>query len=462
VARVSDPRGGCWTESGEILFSPTSAAALSGVPAGGGEARPITRLGAGEQSHRYPWALPGDEALLYTTFTGREAGIYWFSLKTQERKYLVSDVSRAAYDPRGFLVWVRRGALVTQRFEPRQGALSGEVSVIAEQVGVDPQKTGQYWYGLASGNIALRGGTNQQSQLRWFERSGAPAGEVTSAGALAEPVLSADDSRVAVGLSPAGTATLQDMWVFDTSAKDRGVRLSFEGYHSTPVWSRDGQSIFYTRDVGDEHQIVSKRADGSGAEELIYSSPIPVWADGQSPSEPLLVLEGGDTGGGYRLWLLPLEGDRRPQPFQQSSGGSQAHASLSPDGSLLAYTSDESGLPQIYVQPLEGAGVRWQVSSEGGDFGVWRSDGRELYYVGLDRVLRAMPIQSLTPFAVGAPEELFPLHIPPIAVTSSRSQYAPSRDGQRFLVNQTVRADGQPGMQVILGWSPTTPEVGGP
>ena len=149
------------------------------------------------------------------------------------------------------------------------------------------------------------------------------------------------------------------------------------------------------------------------------------------------------------------------RPFQQASGGSQAKASFSPDGTLLAYTSDESGLSQIYVQPTTGSGSRWQVTSDGGDLALWRSDGKELFYVGLDRVLRAVPVRSLAPFAVGAPEELFPLRIPQPAQTGYRAFYAPSRDGQRFLVNDHLRAETDPGIQVVLGWNPPARPGGG-
>jgi Tol biopolymer transport system component len=246
----------------------------------------------------------------------------------------------------------------------------------------------------------------------------------------------------------------RDIWIFDTSGKDRGLRLSFEGDHSTPVWSADERAIYYTVESEGVRRIVTKRADGSGAEQELHRSESSLWPNSQSPRAPLLVVEGGDAQSGYRLWLLPLEGERRLRPFQQVSSGSQAHAAFSPDGSLLAYTSDENGVPQVFVQPVEGSGVRWQVSSDGGDLALWRADGKELYYVGLDRVLRAVPVRSLAPFAVGVPEALFPLRVPLLAPTGNRSVYAPSRDGQRFLVNDHPRAASEPGIRIILGWRP--------
>lgn len=416
--------------------------------------RPLTQLVPGEQSHRYPWALPGGEALLYYTLSGKEPGIHWFSVRTGERKLLLSDPSRAAYDPRGYLLWDRKGTLVAQRFDPERGQLSGDVFVVAERVGVDPQKTAQTWLAAAPGSAAVRVGALRMSRLRWFDRRGVALGEVTGEGNFSEPGLSPDGSRVAVMNSPEAQRVSSDAWVFETAGKDRAVRLSFDGGKSTPVFSADGRSVYYTSDTSGGHTIVAKRADGSGAEEEIYRAEASLWPDAASPREPLLVLEGGDAATGYRLWLLPLVGERTLRPFQQASGGSQAKASFSPDGTLLAYTSDESGLSQIYVQPTTGSGSRWQVTSDGGDLALWRSDGKELFYVGLDRVLRAVPVRSLAPFAVGAPEELFPLRIPQPAQTGYRAFYAPSPDGQRFLVNDHLRAETDPGIQVVLGWHP--------
>jgi hypothetical protein len=98
------------------------------------------------------------------------------------------------------------------------------------------------------------------------------------------------------------------------------------------------------------------------------------------------------------------------------------------------------------------------VSRDGGDLATWRADGKELYFVGFDRVLRAVPVKSLAPFAVGDEEALFPLRVPPLAITSQHVYYLPSVDGRRFLVNQAVGGADDPGIEVTLGWSPPSAE----
>ena len=151
---------------------------------------------------------------------------------------------------------------------------------------------------------------------------------------------------------------------------------------------------------------------------------------------------------------MSLTGDHRVRRFGGGTPASRAHGTFSPDGRLLAYVSDESGLLQVYVAEVDAPASRWQVTSDGGDLPMWRPDGKELFWVGLDRTLRVAPVQSLTPFAVGAPAPLFRLRLPLLSLTGNHSFYSPSRDGQRFLVRSWVGEESEPGLLVTMSWRP--------
>jgi eukaryotic-like serine/threonine-protein kinase len=455
LAPVSDSRGATWSESGDIVYSPSCCSPLSRIAAAGGTPRPLTELdaGEGEGSHRYPWALPGGEAMLFTIPDGTHPGIYWLSIASGKRVLLLPGAARAVYDPRGFLLLNRDGSVVARRFDARTATLSAETVLVAEHVGTDPEKTAQDLFAAAGEVVAVRPSAPHQRELRWVDRRGNPGQIVGTAGNFYDPWLSADGTRVAVAKSVLPNYYSSDIWILDASARDRATRVSF-ATGSTPIWSPDGTTIYFATESRGEHLIVAKRADGSGGEKVLYRGRSPKWVDGSSRREPLLALEGTASGGAYKLWLLPSAGGRDPRPFQQTLSGSQAHAAFSPDGRLLAYTSDESGLPQIYVQPVDGSPDRWQVTTEGGDLATWRPDGKELFYVGVDRVLRAVPLRSLSPFTAGDPQPLFAMAIPRLAITSQHSYYLPSADGQRFLVNGTNQATSDPGILVTLGWSP--------
>ncbi len=456
IAPAADARGATWTETGEIVFSPTCCAGLYTVPAGGGAVRPLTTLDAstGETSHRFPWALPGGESLLLTIPNGKRLGISRVSPASGASQVLVPQMARAVFDPRGFLLWSRDGSLVARRFEPSTGTLAGENLLVAQQVGTDPNKTGQDLFAAAAGVIAVRPPGSARRELRWFDRAGTQGELVGSDDYYYDPAFSPDRRWVAVARSTTGNYFDADIWIFDSAGADRPTRLTFDGNASTPIWSADGTTLYFSSEAAGKNRILAKRVDGSGPEERLLETPVSAWVDDASRRKPLLVLEGTTEGGAYKLWLVALAGDHKLQPFQQTSPGSQTHAAFSPDGRLLAYSSDESGVSQIYVQAVDGSPGRWQVSRDGGDLATWRADGRELYFVGFDRVLRAVPVRSLAPFAVDNEIVLFPLRVPPLAITSQHAFYLPSADGRRFLVNQAIGSAADPGIQVILGWSP--------
>jgi eukaryotic-like serine/threonine-protein kinase len=92
------------------------------------------------------------------------------------------------------------------------------------------------------------------------------------------------------------------------------------------------------------------------------------------------------------LWLLPLNGDRKPVPYLQTPFD-ETGAHFSPDGRWMAYQSNESCRFQIYVQTVPPSGTKYQISSSGGIEARCRRDGKELFYVSADQKLMAVPIK---------------------------------------------------------------------
>ncbi len=149
------------------------------------------------------------------------------------------------------------------------------------------------------------------------------------------------------------------------------------------------------------------------------------------------------------LWVLPLSGNREPIPFAQTPfiefGGQ-----LSPDNRWMAYRSDESGQPQIYVASFPSGG-KWPVSASGGTDPLWRADGKELFYLALDGNLMAVDIEADgdTPVA-GTPHTLFLTKSPRVL---NRYSFDVSADGQRFLVNSFVEDAVSAPITWVLNWT---------
>jgi hypothetical protein len=139
-----------------------------------------------------------------------------------------------------------------------------------------------------------------------------------------------------------------------------------------------------------------------------------------------------------------VEGEQGPQVFL-SNRVSQGR--LSPDGNWVVYDSAESGRSEVYVVPFPNATKRWQVSPAGGSLSRWRADGREIFYAARDNRLMAATVESRAgELHIGIPRPLFEAR--PVG---PRAFYAPSPDGERFLVN-VIRGDAAPSITLLQNW----------
>jgi len=152
---------------------------------------------------------------------------------------------------------------------------------------------------------------------------------------------------------------------------------------------------------------------------------------------------------GNDLWVLPLAGDKNPYKFL-ATPAEEMHGNFSPDGHFVAYTSNESGRFEVYVETFPRSERRWPVSTNGGYEPRWRADGREIYYLSEDRKLMAVSVGAGPAF--GVPQPLFQTRVPP-EVSANRTHYVSSRDGKRFLVNTEIGDPLPTPIMVVLNWT---------
>jgi Tol biopolymer transport system component len=149
------------------------------------------------------------------------------------------------------------------------------------------------------------------------------------------------------------------------------------------------------------------------------------------------------------IWALPLGGDRKPFAVVQTQF-SESLGRFSPDGRWIAFTTDETGQPNVYLQPFLRAGGKHRISPNGGRNPHWRGDGRELFYLDATGTMTAVPIDLTHSSPAGVTRPLFP-----VGVVSANNMYAVSRDGQRFLVNRPQNDATAVPLTVMVNWAAT-------
>ncbi|MGP0075389.1 MAG: protein kinase domain-containing protein [Bryobacteraceae bacterium] len=453
---ASDGRGGTWNQDGVIVFSPGVGLPMMRVAAAGGTPAPVTKLDV-DGLIRYPSFLPDGKRFLFEISNSRQEtnGIYAGSLDGSPPVRVLPDQSSATYvassstHKTGLLLFRRDGTLMAQPFDPGAVHTSGDAFPVAEEVGIAGNTNHASFSVSANGVLAYSAGGALTSgiglgNLQWIDRNGKHTAIIGQPADILTQSLSPDGKQVVLCIRTMG-GDGSDLWILDVA---RGVpsRFTFRpGRSMDGIWSPDGNRIIFQTD---NTSVYEKPASGAGKEELLLARGLNVRPQDWSRDGRFLAYM--ETGGktGTDLWLLPLEGDHKPAPYLQTPFN-ESDAQFSPDGHWMAYVSNESGPPQVYVQSIPASGTKFQISSAGGVQPRWRRDGNELFYISTDNKLTAVPLKIGETIPAGTSTALF--DIQPIYSGSGLWAYEPSADGQRFLVLSSAGAASRP-ITVVLNW----------
>jgi WD40 repeat protein len=371
---------------------------------------------------------------------------------SKEKRRLVSADSRALYAP-GYVLFSRDDAVYAQPFDERKLDLTGEPIRVADGVvmlqaannntGLSTRRNAAFAVS-DTGILTYRTGTNntpnQQSPvgtrtLIWMDRSGSRVGQVGGPGPFAGVDLSPDGKQVAVHVHEANGG---DNWFFD-SAQGRMQRLTFDASqdNSMPVWSPDGTRIAFGSKRNGKNGLYVKAVDGTATEELITESEQPKMPMSWSPDGKVLVYWSEGTGTRGDVWMVPVTGDRKPVPLLQTQY-QELNPQVSADGKWLAYSSNETGRPEIYIKPFPEGPGKWQVSTNGGQWPRWRRDGKELFFDTPPNILAVDIHVEGSSIKPGVPHVLFSINGPGPTNLGQYDyhRFAVSADGQRFLIPQ--------------------------
>ena len=459
AANVLDSRGASWGPDDTILFSRSTTGVLR-VSSSGGSITPVTELDASRQegSHRFPQFLPDGRHFLFQVRSSLadQTGGYAGSLDGKTKKLLIHGNTVALFAPPGHLLFMDGETLMGQAFDAERLELTGQAFVV--EGGVGRSSTGGGTHSVSgTGTMAYAGVLSTPSRLTWVDRGGTSSESAGPLGDYTDVRLSPDHTRLAASVSDPKTGN-PDIWITDLTRGSSAPFTFGPAVNASPVWAPDGaRIIFRTTRAGGLTEFYAKSAGGGGKEELVlsqttarasgvHSGNIVLW-DWSPDGRHLLFSV--NTSSDYDLWLLPLAGDPKPVSFL-SAPGDQFHGNFSPDGRLMAYSSNESGRFEVHVQTFPLTDRKWTVSTAGGYEPRWRADGREMYYLSLDQKLMAVALGPGPSFA--APTELFQVRVAG-GVSSQRTHYVPSRDGQRFLINTSTGDAAIVPITVVLNWT---------
>jgi len=445
LANVVTPTGATWNGEGTILYVPRDNGGVFRVRATGGDTSAVTPHRSPELSTRLPQFLPDDRHFLFYVAQGGEpAGVYVGELGSDAVRRILSADWPAMFAS-GHLWFVRERTLFAQPFNPSTQTLSGPVSRVANNVG-----GGLFAAFLsisAAGPIAYREGAAQsRRRLVWFDRSGKELGTAgEEGGLLANPSLSLDGRYVVV------QRTLQaniDLWVLDLQRNVFNRLTDDPRVDSMPMWSPDGKRVVFSSGVGDGSSLMIMRIDGTANETLsLPATDVKIACDWSADGRYVLYRQLDEATGTNDLWALPMAGERTPFQIVHTQYD-ERDGQFSPDSKWIAYESDESGRPEIYLQAFPGPGPKVRVSIDGGTQVRWRRDGREMFYIAPDERLMAVSVDPTA--GVGKPAALFTTHLAPIR-SISRQQYVVASDGQRFLIS-SVDESTPSSITLILNW----------
>jgi Tol biopolymer transport system component/predicted Ser/Thr protein kinase len=443
---------GTWNSDGIILFG--WAGGVYRVPASGGVPTRVTTLDKERQefAHGTPYFLPDGRRFLFTTHSNKVENqfICVGSLDSPLVTRLIAADSDAVYAPPGFLLFQRGGSLFAQPFDDKRLTLSGEPVSLAPSVAHETNGMGAY-AASSNGTLVYRAGNDVELPLTWVSRDGKSLGIAAAPGQYRSPAISPSGKLLAFAKTE-GSNT--DLWILDLM-RDTSTRFTSDpGLDSTPIWSPDGSQLAFESYREKHYDLYVKDAGGLTSEELLLKSDRDKFNSDWSPNRRYLLYIESVPMSGNDLWILPLDGDRKPFAFIQTPlPASELHGRFSPDGHWVAFSSNETQRREVYVQGFP-SGIKQRISTGGGWEPKWRADGKELFYLTYDRTaLMAVDVkgaENRRAFEVGAPHELFQA-----SFSIWPYGYDVTPDGQRFIINGVPHgsASAPVSITVVLNWT---------
>jgi len=462
IANVPNPRGGTWSSDGTILFSPDYQSGLFRVSSDGSETPvAVTTLDSARQegSHRWPSFLPDGRDFLYLVRAASETGeaegdaIFVGSLDGSVKKFLVQSSFNPVYVD-GYLLFARGETLLAQRFDPEALSLDGDPVILQEGMLTDLGYNMAVFTVSSTGMLIFQEGKAESGARPMFlDRNGKLVRYIDDRSEQDHPRFSPDGRYLALYLYDTRSRR-SNIWIYDLRTGGRRRLTTRPEGDFFPVWSPDGGRIYFCSGAISSGDVYVQPVGHSGTGTEVYSSEgADVALDISRDGKTLLVESTGRAGGDGDLWLVPETGGKSESvPFQKTRFN-ETDGRLSPDGAWVAFVSDESGEPEVYLKRLAAPESDPVKVSSGGGFGpVWGSDRSELFYSsGTNQMVLATVRFSEARSEVVSIKTMF-------QIPAFTSYYDISPDGKLFVFTRSLEMQRFPPLSMVVNWKELLPE----
>jgi serine/threonine-protein kinase len=452
---VSLNRGASWGDDGFIVYSPSPSSGLYRVSENGGDSELLTEIDEAE-SHRWPQVLPGARAVLFTALGGTEtadfddATIEVLLLESGERHVVHQGGTYGRYVASGHLVFANGTSLFAATFDLDTLRVTGPIVPVVEGVSISNGQGGAQFDVSSKGQLvfAAGAGNNVGLEVVRVTRDGTLLQLSDDPRNYANPAPSPNGKYLAVDVTDEGKP---DVWVYDLERSVPTRVTSGVGANWGPIWSPDGQWIFYAVAGSGKSSIERISSDGSGRPEVILQADVIVRPTALSPDGKRLLYVRGALGKPdiYSYWMD--SGESEPLVVTDSVS---YDARFSPDGRWIAYGSDESGTFEVFIVPAEGGRGRWQVSN-GGVYPRWSVDGKSLFYRSIvdSRVYEVVLNAGEGTIRAGRPQPVTPDE-PFYFDNGPSNHFAVFGDGQSFILmrDPEVASVAHEHVNLVVGW----------
>ena len=443
----SDGLGAAWLPDDTIVFNREYQDGLYRVPAGGGQEAKLTSPDRSrrELGHFWPQSLPDGKHILFTNYSSpiEQSRIEVLALDTGQRTVVVEGGLHGQYVGSGLLVYARKDSMVAVRFDPATLKVTGPPVALGEDMLIDPSNGVGHLSVSANGTMAYISTASAQRprSLVWVDRAG-NVREITSARRrYSNPRLSPDGTRVAVTITEKG----RDVWIEDigrgvSSRITSGPEAEFDA-----IWTHRGNQLLFANETP-AYQVFTTLLSAGATPRAVVATEYDTTPTALTPDDAMVLYDASDPKTGEDIMIARVDGQGSPKALLNSRFD-ESNGTLSPDGRWLAYTSNESGRSEVYVQAFPTAGERYRVSTDSGFDPRWSQDGKELFFVGGPRMY-AVSIRTSPTFAVGTPTVLFTQRQDQALLYSG---FDVARDG-RFVMVQHDAAERRTPINVITNW----------